>query len=73
MDMLEFGVEGAARLMGVANGNQMGHDSFTDEKHSLFYGKAVAVLRSNPGQSGPATLSIRSESGIEAEMELSFR
>ena len=72
MDMLEFTVDGAARFMGVANGNQMGHDSFTDESHPLFYGQAVAVLRSNPGQSGTATLSIRSESGIVAEAVVNF-
>jgi len=72
MDMLEFSVEGAARLMGVANGNQMGHDVFTDPTHPLFYGKAVAVIRSIPGQSGPATISIRTESGIEALAEVNF-
>jgi beta-galactosidase len=72
MDMLEFTVDGAARLMGVANGNQMGHDVFTDERHPLFYGKAVAVLRSIPGQSGQATLSIKSETGIEAEAVVDF-
>jgi len=72
MDMLEFTVEGAARLMGVANGNQMGHDSFTDKTHPLFYGKSVAVLRSIPGQSGKATISIKSESGIEAEAVVNF-
>jgi beta-galactosidase len=72
MDMLEFSVEGAARLMGVANGNQMGHDVFTDNTHPLFYGKAVAVLRSIHGQSGVAVISVRSESGMEAKAEISF-
>jgi beta-galactosidase len=72
MDMLEFTVEGAATLMGVANGNQMGHDVFTDHTHPLFYGKAVAVLRSVHGQSGPATISVRSDSGFEAKAEVSF-
>jgi len=72
MDMLEFKVEGAARFMGVANGNQMGHDVFTDETHPLFYGKAVAVLRSKPGQSGSATLSVSSASGIESETAVNF-
>jgi len=72
MDMLKFDLEGAARFMGVANGNQMGHDVFTDLTHPLFYGKAVVVLRSIQGQSGPATLSIRSESGIEAKAVVNF-
>jgi len=72
MDMLKFSIEGAAKLMGVANGNQMGHDVFTDETHPLFYGKAVAVLRSVHGQSGTATLTVRSESGFEAKAEINF-
>lgn len=72
MDMLEFSVEGAARLMGVANGNQMGHDSFTDSSHPLFYGKAVAVLRSIPGQSGVAAINVRSESGIASRVIMNF-
>ena len=52
MDGLTFEVTGAAKLMGVANGNPMGFDAFTDNTHPLFYGKAVAVLRSIPGQPG---------------------
>ena len=72
MDMLEFNVDGAARFMGVANGNQMGHDVFTDETHPLFYGKAVAVLRSIPGQAGPAKLTVSSDSGKVSEIGVSF-
>jgi beta-galactosidase len=73
MDNLTFSAEGAARLMGVANGNQMGHDVFTDERHPLFYGKAVAVLRNIPGQSGSARLQVTSESGIEAEAVVNYQ
>ncbi len=72
MDMLEFQVEGAAHFMGVANGNQMGHDSFTDSTHPLFYGKAVAVLRSDPESSGSATLLVKTASGPEATTEIYF-
>ncbi len=72
MDNLEFSVNGAAKLMGVANGNSMGHDSFTDATHPLFYGKAVAVLRNIPGQAGIATLSVKSEGGIESQIEINF-
>jgi len=72
MDNLSFEVDGAAVLMGVANGNQMGHDVFTDNTHPLFYGKAVAVIRSIPGQSGEASLELKSESGMEASVKVSF-
>jgi beta-galactosidase len=72
MEMLEFKVEGAGRLMGVANGNQMGHDVFTDATHPLFYGKAVAVIRNIPGQAGAATIKVISENGFEAETRVEF-
>ena len=72
MDMLEFEVVGAARLMGVANGHQRGHDVFTDETHPLFYGKAVAVIRSIPGDSGEATVTVKSETGLEASVTVLF-
>jgi beta-galactosidase len=58
MDMLRFEIDGPAELKGVANGDPMGLDSFTDDKHPLFYGKAVAVLRSLPGHSGAVTLKV---------------
>ncbi len=72
MNMLAFQAEGSARLMGVANGNQMGHDVSTDTTHPLFYGKAVAILRNIPGQSGIATLTVRSEAGLEAKTKVNF-
>jgi hypothetical protein len=50
----------------------MGHDVFTDDTHPLFYGKAVAVLRNIPGMSGPATLTVKSESGMESQTEVRF-
>ena len=72
MDMLEFTVEGAARLMGIANGHQRGHDVFTDANHPLFYGKAVAVIRSIPGTSGNAVVTVESENGLESSVTVEF-
>lgn len=72
MDKLTFVVEGSARLSGVDNGNQMGHDSFTDSSHPLFYGKAVAVLRNIPGKSGEAVLKVKTDGGIQSAMTLKF-
>ena len=63
MDDLTFSVEGPIKLMGVANGNQMGLDVFTDNTHPLFYGKAVAVLRSLPGPGGTAKLRVKTTDG----------
>jgi len=72
MDKINLRVEGAATFAGVANGDAMGHDSFTDESHTLFYGKATAVLRSIPGQSGEAKLTVGTEDGKSAEVMVSF-
>jgi beta-galactosidase len=70
MDELSFSVTGAATLQGVANGNPLGHDAFTDATHPLFYGKAVAVVRSMPGQSGTASLSVKTAAGIQSSIEI---
>jgi beta-galactosidase len=72
MDNLEFKVEGSAKMMGVANGDAMGHDVFTDTKHSLFYGKAMVVLRSIPGKSGEAILSVSTADGKQSELTVLF-
>jgi beta-galactosidase len=73
MDKLTFKVEGAANFIGVANGDAMGHDVFTDDTHTLFYGKAVAVLRSAPGQSGKARLFVSTADGHSYEMAVLFQ
>lgn len=72
MNALSFEVAGAARLMGVANGDQVGMDPFTDESHPLFYGQAVAVLRNTPGESGQATLRVTADNGLASEMQVKF-
>ena len=59
--------------MGVANGDAMGHDVFTDNTHPLFYGKAIVVLRSIPGKSGEAILKVRSEDGKQSEISVLFK
>ena len=72
MDELTFVVEGPATLVGVGNGNQMGHDSFTDATHPLFYGKAVAILRSRNGEKGTVKLKVNTKGGVSAELGLVF-
>lgn len=72
MDTLRFETGGPVELKGVANGNPMGFDSFTDVRHPLFYGKAVAVLRSLPGQPGTATLKVAA-GDIQAVTRLNTR
>ena len=68
MDNLTFTVEGPAKLIGVGNGNPMNHDVFTDETHPLFYGKAVAILRSRRDEAGAVKLTVTSDSGFSSEI-----
>lgn len=72
MNRLRFETQGAALFMGVANGDQMGLDTLTDETHPLFYGQAVAALRSKPGASGPAVLTVTADNGLRATIRVNF-
>jgi beta-galactosidase len=72
MDMLSFETNGPVELKGADNGDPMGLDSFTDKRHPLFYGKAVAVLRGLPGQSGSAMLKV-SAGNISATTALTVK
>ena len=72
MNNLRFETEGAAVFMGVANGDQMGLDTLTDETHPLFHGQAVAALRSKPGASGPAVLTVTDDNGLRASIRVNF-
>ncbi|MDO4629022.1 MAG: glycoside hydrolase family 2 TIM barrel-domain containing protein [Planctomycetia bacterium] len=45
-------VDGPAELVGIGNGNPMGYDILTDATHTVFYGKAMIVLRSRPSENG---------------------
>jgi beta-galactosidase/beta-glucuronidase len=70
MNGLHFEVEGPVTFMGVANGDPMGMLSLTAEEHPLFYGQAVAVLRSKRGGAGRARLQVSSDNGLKAEIAL---
>ena len=70
MNELTFTAEGAVKFMGVANGDQMGMEPLTDNTHTLFYGQAVAVLRSKPGASGEAVLKVVADNGLKAAVRL---
>ena len=52
MDRVSFKLSGPGRILGVGNGNAHAFEAFTKtDSHSLFYGKAVAVIRRDaPGE-----------------------
>jgi len=45
-DLLEFSVQGAGKLQGVASGDLKSHESFTANAHTAFLGIAQLVVRS---------------------------
>lgn len=72
MDMVEFSVEGPVRLAGVGNGDQLGMDGFTDSTHPLFYGKAVAILRSCRGAEGRVVLKAQAKGVMPAATTIHY-
>lgn len=69
---LNFEVQGAAELIGVGNGDQMGMESLSDNDHTLFFGQAVAVLRSKHDEIGKAHLEVTADNGLRSEVEVVF-
>ena len=56
-NLIRFSLTGPGQIVAVGNGNPRATDSFADvSKHPLYFGKAVAVIRRNAGQSGKLTL-----------------
>jgi len=69
-NMLHYNVTGPVQLVAVGNGNPIGMDAFTDKQHPLFYGKAMAVLRSMKNSSGAATLDVSGEGVGESSLTI---
>jgi len=63
-NMIGFQVKGPARIAGIGNGNPLGFDSFTDDRHPLFHGKAMLILRAIAGKSGPIRITATGD-GLE--------
>ena len=70
MNEFAVSVDGPGELIGIGNGDPLSLDPFQDEVHSLFHGKAVAIVRSVPGQPGKVRIEVASEglSGAAAEI-----
>ncbi len=57
--MIDFNVSGAGELAGVANGDELSLESFQANRHSLFNGKAMLIVRTKEGQVGPIAVTAR--------------
>ncbi|KAF1694216.1 beta-galactosidase [Pseudoxanthomonas jiangsuensis] len=60
-DLLRFRVEGPAVLVATDNGDATDMTAFPSPERKAFSGKALAIVRGVPGQSGTATLTVESE------------
>ncbi|MBN1831258.1 MAG: DUF4982 domain-containing protein [Deltaproteobacteria bacterium] len=60
-DTVTFKLDGPAEIAGIGNGNPLSMEPFQDSEHSLFYGKAMLLIRPIEGESGPVTISATAE------------
>jgi len=58
-DPVTYTVDGPVDIAAVGNGNPLSMELFQAPQHSLFYGKAMLILRSQEGKTG--TVNIRAE------------
>lgn len=72
-DLVTFGLDGPAEISGIGNGNPLSMEPFQDSEHSLFYGKAMLVIRSIEGKSGTVTVTATAEGYETAQVQLKTR
>ena len=58
---VQFEVDGPAEIAGIGNGNPLSLESFQASSHSLFYGKAMLIVRSIEGQRGAIRVTARAD------------
>ncbi len=63
-NLIEFEVSGAGELAAVANGDQLSLESFQANRHALFNGKAMLIVRTREDQAGSIQVTAHS-SGLE--------
>ncbi|USN98637.1 MAG: DUF4982 domain-containing protein [Phycisphaeraceae bacterium] len=67
---VRFGVTGPAEIAGIGNGDPMCYDPFQDERHPLFNGRAVLILRGFSGRPGEITVTAEAAGVGPAEVSL---
>lgn len=73
MNEISFSVDGSATIAGVANGDHHFPAEFTTNRVSLFYGKAMLVVRTHEGQGGAIQVTASSPGLKSAEVRLRSR
>lgn len=72
-NMIHFKIEGPAEIAGIGNGNPRSYELFQDDKHSLFFGKAMLILIIKEGQGGNIRVIAESDEMQSAEVFLKSR
>ena len=54
-------MDGPAQIVGVGNGNPLSIEPFQADYRKLFYGKAMLILRTEPGQAGDVRITAESD------------
>lgn len=72
MSVADFQIEGPATIAGIDNGNPVCLDPFQDHRHPLFHGKAVLILRRDPGASGQVKVHARAAGLRGADATVAF-
>jgi beta-galactosidase len=73
MNEVKFKLEGPATIAGVGNGDHHFPAEFQADRVTLFYGKAVLIVRANEGRGGAIRVTAASEGLKEARATLRAR
>jgi len=66
-NLVRFKVDGPAEIAGVGNGNPLSIEPFQADYRKLFYGKAMLILRTQPGQKGKIRVTASSDGLASAQ------
>lgn len=66
-NLIRFSTDGPAEIAAVDNGNPMSFESFQADQRNLFNGKAMVILRTKAGETGPIRIRAASDGLTGAE------
>jgi beta-galactosidase len=69
-DRVAFAVDGPAEIAGIGNGNPLSMEPFKASRHSLFYGKAMLILRSLEGEAATVKVTATADGCKTAQVEI---
>ena len=70
---MRFKVDGPAEIAAVGNGNPLSLEPFQADYRKLFYGKAMLILRTKPGEGGQVRVTAESDGLTGAEVAVQSR